>query len=184
MLCASISTAVALSLLLTACGSSPQRNAVKHKVRKEDKNRVPFKESDLKQGPGKTMLVGRAWLNDATQSGQRTGANIDIILNPVTPTSTQWFNEVCRQGKVLNKSTDSRYKAHIHTSRTNQFGQYVFMDVPVGEYYLVARMYWMDEKPYSGPVQYGGLLAKKVQLGSTTNTVNLDDGDACRPYFN
>ncbi|WP_038369114.1 carboxypeptidase-like regulatory domain-containing protein [Brackiella oedipodis] len=170
-----------LILALAACASSPAKNPVKHKVRKEVP-RVAFDASQIKAGSEKTMLVGLAYILEGT-THVRHASNIDVVLNPVTESSTQWFNEVCHKGRVLEGEGEAAYRQHIYTTKTNEYGQYVFLDVPVGEYYLTSRMYWFDTKPMSGPVQYGGLVAKKLKLESGPNTINITSDDRCPMYY-
>lgn len=169
-------------LLLAACSSGPRQGTIDHGGRK-DVQRVAFNPSDIKQSSAFSQLVGRAYISDYKSYGERTGALIDVILNPVSGTSTQWFDEVCRRGNVLTGPINSAYRAKIRTVKTNQYGQFVFTDVPRGDYYLSARMYWLDTQPISGPVQYGGLVAKKISLRDSIETIDLNDFDRCQSYF-
>lgn len=172
-----------VTLFLAACSSSPRHSHIDHGGRKEV-SRAAFNPSDIKQGSGYSQLVGRAYISDYKSYGERTGALIDVILNPVSTTSTQWFDEVCRKGNVLTGPVDQNYRSKIRTVKTNQYGQFVFTDVPPGDYYLSARMYWLDTQPFTGPVQYGGLVAKKITLGHAIETIDLNDFDRCQHYFN
>ena len=173
---------LATALLLSACAGSPKHGGIAHGGRKEIA-RTPFKISDIKQSSARSQLVGRAYISDYRNHGERTGALIDVILNPVSGTSTQWFNEVCRRGNILTGPMDRAYRSKIRTVKTNQYGQFVFSDVPRGDYYLSARMYWLDTQPITGPVQYGGLVAKKISLKKPIETIDLNDFDRCQSYF-
>ncbi|MDO5667464.1 MAG: carboxypeptidase regulatory-like domain-containing protein [Alcaligenaceae bacterium] len=173
---------LAIVLLLAACSSSPKQGTIDHGGRK-DVARVAFNPSDIKQSSARSQLVGRAYISDYKSYGERTGALIDVILNPVSKTSTQWYEEVCRRGNVLTGPINSAYRSKIRTVKTNQYGQFVFSDVPRGEYYLSARMYWLDTQPITGPVQYGGLVAKKISLKDSIETIDLNDSARCQSYF-
>lgn len=168
--------------MFAACSSAPKHGNIDHGGRK-DVVRVAFNPSDIKQSATYSQLVGRAYISDYKSYGERTGALIDVILNPVSTTSTQWFNEVCRRGNVLVGPISEAYRSKIRTVKTNQYGQFVFSDVPRGDYYLSARMYWLDTQPISGPVQYGGLVAKKISLRNSIETIDLNDFDRCQSYF-
>ncbi|NLA52190.1 MAG: carboxypeptidase regulatory-like domain-containing protein [Alcaligenaceae bacterium] len=169
-------------LVLSACSSSPKQGF--DQGSRKEVARAAFNAADIKQGSGYAQLVGRAYISDYKSYGERTAALVDVILNPVSGTSTQWFEEVCRRGHVLTGPIDERYRSKIRTVKTNQYGQYVFTNVPQGEYYLSARMYWLDTKPFSGPVEYGGLVAKRVNLNHSIHTIDLNDYDRCQRYFN
>lgn len=177
--------AIVSVLLLSACssGSGVKKTSFFDDGSRKQIERAPFSVSDIKKGRGTTQLVGRAYISDFKSYGERTGALVDVILNPVSPTSTQWFNEVCRRGNVLTGPVNESYRSMIRTVKTNQYGQFVFSDVPRGEYYLSARMYWLDTEPFSGPIQYGGLVAKKINLKDSIETIDLNDFDRCRLYF-
>lgn len=168
--------------LLTACSSTKQLGSIDHGVRKQVP-RLAFNPADIRQGSNYTQLVGRAFISDYKNYGERTGALIDVILNPVSASSTQWFEEVCRRGNVLSGPVSEAYRSRIRTVKTNQYGQFVFTDVPRGDYYLSARMYWLDTKPFTGPVQYGGLVAKKISLRDSIETIDLHDKDRCQAYY-
>lgn len=170
-------------LILTACSSSPKHGFFDQGSRKQVE-RAAFNPSDIKQSSSNAQLVGRAYISDYKSYGERTGALVDVILNPVSETSVQWFEEVCRRGNVLTGPINESYRSRIRTVKTNQHGQFVFMDVPRGEYYLSARMYWLDTKPFSGPVEYGGLVAKRINLNDSIHTIDLNDFDRCQHYFN
>jgi len=170
-------------LILTACSSSP-RHGFFDKGSRKQVERAVFNPADIKQGSAYAQLVGRAYISDYKSYGERTGALVDVILNPVSGTSTQWFEEVCRRGNVLTGPVNEHYRSKIRTVKTNQYGQFVFTNVPRGEYYLSARMYWLDTQPFSGPVEYGGLVAKRIKLDSSIHTIDLNDFDRCEHYFN
>jgi len=174
-----------MALVLAGCSSTPSEKdrSLAHTPRKQVQ-RVAYNGSQAAMATqAKTMLVGQVYIQDRVNGGDRTGAYIDVVLNPVSSASNQWYQEVCRAGKVLNGQADQRYIRDAFYAKTNNFGQFAFTNVPVGEYYLTSRLYWVDTKPMSGPVEYGGLLSKKVRLVAGTNAFDLNDADRCRRYF-
>lgn len=178
--------AIIAAAAVAGCSSTKpgsRDHSISHSPRKQVE-RIDYNESAYALPVGQpTMLVGRAFIYDAVNGGERSGGNVDVVLNPVSAMSDQWFDVVCRGGNVLAGKPHPRYAARAFASKTNSFGQYAFSNVPSGEYYLTTRLYWIDTKPFSGAVQYGGLLAKKVRLVPGTNTINLSDSDKCRGYF-
>ncbi len=174
------------AIALAGCSSTKtggRDHSISHSPRKQVQ-RIVYEDSAYTQPMGQpTMLVGRTFIYDAVNGGERSGSYVDVVLNPVSALSNQWFDVVCRSGNVLVGKPDPRYAARAYASKTNSFGQFAFTNVPAGDYYLTTRLYWMDTKPFSGAVQYGGLLAKKIRLIPGTNTINLSDSDKCRGYF-
>lgn len=181
-----VMSAIIAAAVLAGCSSTKTGGrdpSLSHSPRKQVV-RMDYNESAYAVPVGQpTMLVGRTFIYDAINGGERSGGYVDVVLNPVSAMSNQWFDAVCRRGHILKGKPDPRYAARAYASKTNSFGQYAFTNVPSGEYYLTTRLYWMDTKPFSGAVQYGGLLAKKIRLVPGTNTINLSDSDKCRGYF-
>ena len=170
-----------LALVLTACGTAGKRDSSLVHPKRDTVQRVAFNYSDIVQGGGSTMLVGRAYLGDQYQ--ERVANFVDVVLNPVSKASEQWFKEVCQRGKVLVGPIDPQYERRRYLAKTNNFGQFAFSQVPKGEYFLTTRLYWMGTKPARGPVQYGGLLAKRVKLDAPTHTIDINQQNRCPGYF-
>lgn len=173
-----------LSLILSACGTvtSYKYKSIGHSKRPQVE-RVAFNPSDIKQSGGEVHLVGRVYLRDQFRNEERVGNGVDVVLNPVSKASTQWFTEVCRRGKVLVGEVDPLYEHAMDIVKTNEFGQFAFPGVAPGEYYLSTRLYWQDTAPFSGPVEYGGLLAKKVKLTGDAVAIDLSQKDRCPGYY-
>lgn len=175
-----------MALVLAGCSSTPSKKdrSLQHEPRKQVQRIAYTGIPATSATQEKTMLVGVVYMRDRINGGDRTGAYIDVVLNPVSSSSNQWYQQVCRAGNVLSGQPDQRYVRDAYYAKTNNFGQFAFPSVPVGEYYLTSRLYWIDTKPMSGPVEYGGLLSKKIRLVAGTNAINLNDADKCRGYFN
>lgn len=176
-------SAALLSLILSACGTvtSYKYRSIEHRKRPQVE-RVTFNPSDIRKGSGQVHLVGRVYLRDRLDE-ERVGNGVDVVLNPVSKASTQWFTEVCSKGKVLVGEVDPLYEHAMDIVKTNAFGQFAFPGVEPGEYYLSTRLYWQDTAPFSGPVEYGGLLAKKVKLTADAVAIDLNQKDRCPGYF-
>lgn len=174
-----------MALVLAGCSSTPAKKdrSLAHTPRQQVQ-RVAYSGSPAMAATQvNTMLVGQVYIQDRVNGGDRTGAHIDVVLNPVSTASQQWYQQVCHAGKILNGQADQRYVRDAFYAKTNNFGQFAFTNVPAGEYYLTSRLYWVDTKPMSGPVEYGGLLSKKINLVAGTNAIDLNDADRCRGYF-
>ena len=173
-----------VAVMLTACGTVTEYRygQISHPKRIEVE-RVAFNPSDIGAHTGISHLVGRAYVRDNRSFQERVGGFIDVVLNPVSKASTQWFTEVCRHGKVLKGQSDALYQQALIQTKTNNYGQFAFPNVPSGEYYLSTRLYWLDEAPRSGPIEYGGLLAKKINLQPGAQTIDLSQLDKCPGYY-
>lgn len=125
------------------------------------------------------QVVGRIYLRNQNDSSERTGKYVEVALNPVSNASNQWYRDVCLGGFELAGDIGPSYRNMIRTSVSNEMGQFAFPNVPEGEYYLSARLYWFDEKPMSGPEMYGGLLAKKIRVGQLAISEQLTQENAC-----
>ncbi|CCG17332.1 hypothetical exported protein [Taylorella equigenitalis 14/56] len=126
-----------------------------------------------------SQVVGRIYVRNQNESRERTGRYVEVALNPVSNLSNQWFDQICQKGFDLTGNLESGYKTLIRTSVSNELGQFAFPNVPVGEYYLSARVYWFDDKPLSGPELYGGLLAKKIYVTQAAVSEDLNENHAC-----
>lgn len=173
-----------LAFVVSACST-----VTKHKYqsighsKRPSVERIKFDPSTLKQGSGEAHLVGRVYLRDNQLFQEYVGAQVEVVLNPVSQASTQWFKEVCQRGKRLVGEVDPLYEHAMLIVKSNDYGQFAFPNVPTGEYYISSRIYRWDEAPFSGPVEYGGLLAKKVTLTAGAVSVDLNQQNACPGYY-
>ncbi|MCP6769344.1 carboxypeptidase-like regulatory domain-containing protein, partial [Klebsiella pneumoniae] len=62
------------------------------------------------------------------------GAGSEIILNPVTSLSLQWYDEA-RRGNLMSEP-DPRYVAAGRTTKADAEGRFEFRNVPPGEYFV------------------------------------------------
>ncbi len=176
---------IALSVVgLAACSTvtSHRYQSIGHPKRPQVE-RVEFNPAEIKKDAGVTHVVGRAYLLDTRAFQERVANFADVVLNPVSAASTQWYTEVCRRGKVLKGEPNPLYQHAMFQTKTNSYGQFAFPNVPAGEYYLSTKLYWIDTAPRSGPVEYGGLLAKRVKLVAGATSIDLNQQDRCPGYF-
>lgn len=173
-----------LAAIVAACGTVTQYRykSIGHPKR-PSVERIKFDPSSLQQSAEQSHLVGRVYLRDERLFQEYVGAQVEVVLNPVSPSSTQWFKEVCQRGKRLVGEIDPLYEHAMLLVRSNDYGQFAFPSVPAGEYYLSSRVYRWDETPFSGPVEYGGLLAKRVKLEAGAVSVDLNQQNACPGYY-
>lgn len=131
----------------------------------------------------RTNFRGQVALNDKHRKRVIGAANLEVVLNPVSNTSLQWYKLVCQQGETLQVNASEQYRRLLKVAYTNQKGAFSFEQVPVGEYFLVSQIYWYDKTNYMGPEQYGGLLAKRIYIEPKNNRINLTEKDACKAHF-
>lgn len=169
---------------LTACGTVTQHRyqSITHPKRPQVE-RVQFNPAEIKKESDVAHVVGRAYLREVKNNQERVANFSEVVLNPVSTASTQWFNEVCRRGKVLKGDINPLYEHAMYKTKTNNYGQFAFPNIPTGEYYLSTKLYWMDTAPRSGPVEYGGLITKKVKLVAGAVSIDLNQQDRCPGYF-
>ncbi|WP_051919296.1 hypothetical protein [Basilea psittacipulmonis] len=129
------------------------------------------------------LLKGQVAIDDKKAQRLFTAEQIKVVLNPYSNMSQQWYREVCQKGNYLKGEIDSRYQQFIQKTDTQDQGAYVFDQIHPGRYYLVAEFYWSRYEWDSGVTQYGGLLAKKIDLVAGTNQINITDKDACAGFF-
>lgn len=176
--------AALFSLILSACSTvtSYKYGSIQHRKRPLIE-RVVFNPADIRTEDGEVHLVGRVYLLDPSLNEEHVGNGVDVVLNPVSQASNQWFNEVCRKGNVLVGIINPRYEQAMNKVKTNEYGQFAFPKVAPGEYYLSSRLYWQDTTPFSGPIEYGGLLAKKITLRGDAMAIDLNQQDRCPGYY-
>jgi len=131
-------------------------------------DRIPFPEDEYKRlaSTGTAIVKGQAFLK--TRGGDvKTAAGNEVILNPVTSYSNQWY-EYYLQG-VPMKEPDARLWQYVKKQIADGNGRFTFKNVPAGDYYVTVPVFWEAPVGYQGAlVRQGGVVSKKI-------TVN--DGD-------
>lgn len=121
-------------------------------------------EPYAKSGSG--VLAGQAFVR--TRGGDvKYGAGREIVLNPVTNYSSEWYERGVKNYETLKDADPACPKGR--TTIADAEGRFRFDGLPAGEYYVACWIFW-DMNQYS---QTGGVAhAKvKVQSGQTTNVI-------------
>ena len=125
--------------------------------------RVAFPESEYASLPqsGSATVSGQAFLK--TRGGDvKTAAGNDVLLNPVTSYSLQWYEQSYLGGKRLT-DPDPRQDHYIRKTIADGDGRFTFSDVPSGDYFLVALVVWEAPTGY-GLASQGGYVAKRITV--------------------
>lgn len=114
-----------------------------------------------KEGTG--VVRGQAFLK--TRGGDvKVAAGEEVLLNPVTSYSEQWYEVAYLGGKTLT-APDPRYHDHIEKTIADGDGRFVFRSVPPGEYFVTARVVWEAATGYGGGLQaQGGFVTKRIRV--------------------
>lgn len=125
--------------------------------------RIEFPENEYAQlkSIGSSVVRGQAFLK--TMGGDvKFAAGGEILLNPVTSYSNQWFDAYLNQESIAPH--DPRLMQYIRTTIGDGSGRFEFKNVPSGEYYLAAEVTWKTSV-YAGVIQQqGGWIAKKIRV--------------------
>jgi len=114
--------------------------AKESKVATQDKTvvqRIPFPEDEYNSlaTTGSATIKGKIYI--VTAGGNKVyGKNTRLYLNPVTSYSTQWFNESYLGGAKMSK-VDSRLFNYLKFTTSDSNGNFEFLNVPSGSYYLI-----------------------------------------------
>ncbi len=114
--------------------------ANKGEVKTQEKTvvqRIPFPENEYKSlaTTGSATVKGKIFIT--TAGGNRVyGKNTRLYLNPVTSYSTQWFNESYLGGAKMSK-VDPRLFNYLKFTTSDSNGNFEFLNVPSGSYYLI-----------------------------------------------
>lgn len=120
--------------------------------------RIPFNESEYSARPksGDKVVSGRIFLTDQLEETQ-VGAGSEVILEPVTSYSNQWF-EVCYQNNRTLATPDQRYLQYVLKSTADKDGNFSFTKVAPGDYYLSGLIKW------KAATCSGNVVSKKIPI--------------------
>jgi len=99
--------------------------------------RIPFPEAEYRSlaTSGSGVIKGRIYIINA--SGEKIyGRNTRLYLNPVTSYSTQWYQESYLGGAKMSK-VDNRLFNYLKFTTSDSNGNFEFLNVPSGSYYLI-----------------------------------------------
>ena len=126
---------------LTSCGTGRQ---------------VPFNEADFSayRGPGTGTVAGQLAVTDS--NGElRVGSRFDVEMVPVTPYTQEMVEMELGQGLFLYPSVDSRFKKYARVVSADSNGNFVFHQVPPGQYFVCGEVDWLPPASEDYSVQWG-----------------------------
>jgi len=127
--------------------------------------RMNFPESEYLalKSTGSATIHGQAFMR--TRGGEvRTAAGLNILLNPVTSYSNEWYQLAYLEHKKID-TPDPRLWKYTRTQIADSGGNFVFKNVPAGEYYVTTGIFW--DVPYYG--KQGGIMSQRVSVKDGEN---------------
>ena len=114
---------------------------------------------------GSAMIRGRAFLK-APDGGVKTAAGNQVVLNPVTSYSTEWYEKSYLRGLQM-QDADPRLLAYLRTQVADGGGRFVFRNVPAGEYFITTEVRWKAPAGNQGALQvHGGVITKRIKVSA------------------
>ncbi len=151
-------TLLVLITLLNGCVTQQKKPTIE---------RIPFPENEYTklQNEGTSIVKGQAFLK--TRGGDvKLAAGEQIVLNPVTSYSNQWYEENYLKQNFMSPA-DSRLWKYVKKTTADGSGRFKFKNVPAGEYYVTTKVMWETATGYQGSLQLqGGWLTKKVHISN------------------
>lgn len=156
---------IVLGLSLTACASAPVPPPVwdNHASEKEASEYAPYATT------GTGIVTGQAFLTQKG-GGVVVAAGHEVILDPVTPTSIEWWQKA---GKLYALKEITHPSTNFQKARKTVIadgsGKFTFNNLPTGRYFVRTILTW--EVPFHG-IQ-GGVLGDivEVQNEQTSNVI-------------
>lgn len=128
-------------------------------------DRIPFPEDEYKRlaSTGTAIVKGQAFLK--TRGGDvKTAAGNEVILNPVTTYTNQWYEVNYLKGMPM-KEPDSRLWQYVKKQIADGNGRFTFKNVPAGDYYVTVPVFWEAPVGYQGGlVLQGGFISKRITV--------------------
>jgi hypothetical protein len=106
--------------------------------------RVTFNEADFTRtrGTGSGSVVGRA--STVEDGSPRFAQKIEIDLAPVNAYTTEVVKRRFEGGENLGPA-DPRYSKYLHSTQTDEHGNFEFRHIPPGDYYVVTKVSWIHD---------------------------------------
>lgn len=141
-----------IAIFVSACAS----NVI------ETIERIQFNVNEYKALPktGQFIIKGKAFLK-TTDGEIKFPENYFVRLNPKTSYSEQWYN-VNYVGHKNIGVADPRYFDYVYKTKTDKNGNFKFKNIPAGEYYISAPIFWMKEIPQEDGSIYQRRLGKFI----------------------
>ncbi len=133
--------------------------------------RIAFPESEYNSlsKTGKATVKGRIYIT--TPSGLKVyGKQTRLYLNPETSYSTQWYNKSYLGGAKMSK-VDPRLFNYLKFTTSDSNGNFEFLNVPSGTYYLIGVVKCGKQCGYSSVKNIR--IAKKISVFGS-DEVNID----------
>lgn len=156
-----------LFLAVAACNSAPPPDM-----------RFDPAEAAFMDKPGKTTIVGQAFLPDKTgHVNVRFAAGETIRLIPATGYARARLDYYFHGSKfapavsIPKNDPDPDYVAHTRTTKASVTGRFTFENVPPGEYFISTQVVW---KPEGAWLSEGGLIYETVTVtGAETEPLRV-----------
>ena len=151
-------------LLLSACAGRPVII-----------ERIPFDPAEYAARPtsGTAVVTGQAFIK-ASDGKIYYPKNEQARLNPVTTYSKQWY-EVNYLARKNIADADPRYLNHVYKADFDPQGQFKFENIPAGNYYISAPIFWMEEiKLADGSIlmkRQGRFICKEIHVDDNQTLV-------------
>jgi len=132
-------------------------------------SRMAFPEHEYQRlaKSGTAIVKGQAFLK--TRSGDvKVAAGNEVILNPITSYSNEWYEKAYRRGMNLGEP-DPRVWNYVIKTVADGSGRFTFKNVPPGQYFVTTVVTWESATGYQGALQ--------VQGGTVTKRTIVNDGD-------
>jgi hypothetical protein len=148
-----ILTAILMTMLFAGCATP----------------RIPFPETEFVgiDLSGDKIITGKVFLVDQLEEKQ-IGSGFEVILEPVSSYSDQWYNIVYTAEKELKKA-DPRYEKYVKRVTADAEGKYVLKDIAPGKYYLTSPFYWEAIDCAANLLKTKVLISKKITVTETDN---------------
>jgi hypothetical protein len=120
-----------LAVILQACATAPAPRA------------AAFQESEYQPytGPGQASVSGQVSMRTGDGHVTSGGGCKEVLLEPVTSYSTEWFEREVMKNEVLG-TPDPRALSFRRTTPTDAGGSFHFDQLPAGSYYVACLMRW------------------------------------------
>ena len=128
-------------------------------------SRMAFPENEYRALPkiGNAIVRGQAFLK--TRGGDvKTAAGNEVILNPVTSYSLEWYEKSYLPSRPMDNS-DPRILDYIMKQVADGSGRFTFKNVAPGEYFVTTDVTWEAPTGYQGALQHqGGKVTKRISV--------------------
>lgn len=146
-----------LLVLVTACARQPILI-----------ERIPFDIAEFSslEKAGDATVTGQAFIT-AGDGKIYYATKAQARLNPKTTYSKQWYDVHYMERKNI-ADADPRYLEYVHKVDIKEEGRFTFNNIPAGDYYISAPIFWIDEiKMKDGSVllkRQGSFICFEVQV--------------------